>query len=95
MALGSQIVNFVGLCLLDNTDDVGGIRHVPIMEKEGRRSFVRVDVKMIDPLGVKRGGAPFNTVNNIPFFEQQLGQVAAVLSRCAGDQRAFAGGVAR
>jgi hypothetical protein len=36
----------------DNTDDIGRVRHVSIMEEEGE-SFLRVDVKMIDALCVE------------------------------------------
>ena len=49
---------------------------------------VRVGVKMIDARRVEGAGAPDDTVNFVAFFEQQIGQVTAVLAGDAGDERA-------
>ena len=95
MALRREIVDFVRLGFLDDANDVGRVRHVPIVEEEARRGLVRVDVKMIDPLRVEGRSSALNAMNDIIFFEQEFGKVTAVLAGDAGNQRGFACGTSR
>jgi hypothetical protein len=44
--------------------------------------LVWILIKMIDPVGIERGGAALDTVDFVAFGEQQLGEVGTVL---AGD----------
>ena len=47
--------------------------------------LVRVQVEVIDPAGVEAARAAFDPMHLVALFQQQLGQVAAVLPRDAGD----------
>ena len=50
---------------------------------------MRIDVEMIDSLGVERRRTPLHTMNDIALFQKELGKVAAILARDAGDERRF------
>jgi hypothetical protein len=50
---------------------------------------MRVDIEVIDALGVERRCAPFHAMNDISLFQKELGKVAPVLARDAGDKRRF------
>ena len=43
-------------------------------------------VKMIDTLGVELRCTTFDTVNLVPFFDQQLGEVRTILTSDPGNQ---------
>jgi hypothetical protein len=47
MALGGQVVNLVGLDLLDDPDQVGGIGQIAIVHQKPDILFVRIFVKMV------------------------------------------------
>ena len=90
MALRREIVDLVGLRFLNDPDDIGRIRHVPVMQEERRRAFMRIDVEMIDSLGIKRGCASLHAMDDVIAFQKQFRQIAAVLAGDASDQRGFA-----
>jgi hypothetical protein len=53
VALGGQIVNLVGLGLLHQTDQIGGVGQVAVVEKEPGLMLVGVDVEVINAAGVE------------------------------------------
>ena len=53
MALGGEVVDFIRLGLLNDPDQVCGIRHVPIVEHEALVLFVGVLIEMLDPARIK------------------------------------------
>jgi hypothetical protein len=62
------------------------------MEEEGGRILVRVHIEVVDPFCVEGRSAPFNAMDNIPFLDQEFGEIASVLACDAGDERGFACG---
>src|SRR3954465_16004596 len=44
---------------------------------------------MLDPRPQEMTSAPHDAMHRVPFFQKQFGQIGAVLSSDAGDQRAF------
>ena len=89
MRLGRQVVEFVGLHLLDDPHQAGGVGHVSVVQDELAVVDVGILVEMIDAVGVEQRGAPFDAVDFVAFFQQKLGQVGAVLSGHPGDQCFF------
>jgi hypothetical protein len=55
MALGSEVINLGRPDLLHQTDQIGGIRHVAIVQQERHIAGVRIFIEMIDARGVERG----------------------------------------
>ena len=51
--LGGEIIDFVGLRLLHDADDVGGVGHVAIFRSKATPFLVRIVIEMIDPRGVE------------------------------------------
>ncbi len=49
-------------------------------------SLMRIDIEMIDALGVERGRAALDAVHDVAFRQQQFGEIGAVLTGDAGDQ---------
>ena len=52
MAHRRQVIDLVGLCLLDDTDQIGAVRHISIVETKPYVFFMRVLVEMIDAFGI-------------------------------------------
>src|SRR5215475_16084074 len=86
MALGREIVNLVGLVLLDQADHVGGICQVAIVHEKSRLVLMRINVEIIYAPGIERGRSTFDAMHYVPFSQQEAGQMGAVLSRNARDQ---------
>ena len=86
MALGSEVVYFVGLHFLHDANQVRRIGHIAVMEKERDALLVGVPVQVVDPLRIEKAAAPLQAVHLIPFRQQQFRQVGAVLSGDSGDE---------
>src|SRR5262245_41480864 len=81
MALSREIVNLVGLVLLDQADHVGGICQVPIVHETSRLVLMRINVEIIYARSIERGRSTFDHMHYVPSFQQEAGQMGAVLSR--------------
>jgi hypothetical protein len=91
VALGCEIIDLRGLDLLDDADQAGAVGEVAVVELETDVGFVEITVEVIDPSGVERGGAPFDTVDNVALAQQKFREIGAVLSSHPGDQSDFVG----
>ena len=69
MRLSSEIIDLVWLNVLDEPDEVGGVGEIPVMHEEVGVLLMGVDIKMIDTLGVERGGAPLHAMDLILLFQ--------------------------
>ena len=78
MALRGEIVDLVGLDLLDDADQVGGVGHVAVMQMEAAPALVRVLVEMIDALGVEGRRPALDAVDDNP-WRAAIRRVGAVL----------------
>ena len=86
MALGGKVVNFIRLRILDDPNEVGSVRHVPVVHGKAQLLLVRILIKMIDPPGIERGRAPLQAMNDIALVEQEFGKVRAILPGDSGNQ---------
>jgi hypothetical protein len=62
VALGGQVVDLVGLNLLEDADQVGGIGQVPVVEDEITVLLVGVLVQVVDAVCVEKGGPALDAV---------------------------------
>jgi len=92
VTLCGEVIDFVGLDLLQDADQAGGVGQVAMMEDEPAVGLVRVLVEVVDPLGVEQGGAAFNAVDDVALVQQELGEIRAVLAGDAGDECGFVHG---
>jgi len=89
VALGGQVVNFIGLHLLDDADQVGGVGQIAIVQPESHLLLVRAGVKVVDARRVEGGRTTFDTVDFAALGQQELRQVGAALACDAGEQSSF------
>ena len=90
-APGGEVVDFVGLDLLDDADQAGRVGHVAMVEEEAHALFMAILIQMVDAVGVEQAGAPLEAVHFVAFFQQEFGKVGAVLAGDAGDEGGFVG----
>ena len=86
MGLSAEIVDFVGLELVEQLYHLHGIGEVAVVEMELHAVNVRVAVKVIDPARVEGRGPANHAVNFVAFGEQELGEIRTVLSGDTGDE---------
>ena len=89
MRLRREIVDLVGLRLLDDADQIGGVGQVAIVQDEARIGIMRILVEMLDPPGVEARRPTLDAVHLVALGEQQFGEIGAVLAGDAGDQSHF------
>jgi hypothetical protein len=70
MGLSREIIDLVGLCLLDDSDQIGGVGQIPVVKDESWLGNVRIFVEMLDPPGVEARGSALDAVNDIPLLKQ-------------------------
>jgi hypothetical protein len=95
VALRGEVVDLVGLHLLDDAHQAGAVGHVAVVEDEAAVRFVRILVEMVDAVGVEQRSATLDAMHFVALVEQELGEVGTVLAGHAGDQCDFAGHVLR
>ena len=86
VGLRGQVVDLVRLHLLHDVDQRRRVRHVAVVQDEVRIGVVRVFVDVVDARGVEQRGAALDAVHLIPFGQQKLGQIRAVLPGNSCDQ---------
>ena len=82
MALRREVVDLVGADGRDDLEDAQRVAEVAVVEVEARPAL-----QMGDPLAVVGRTAPDDAVDLVALLQQKLREVAAVLSRHAGNQR--------
>ncbi len=63
VALRGEVVDFVGLNLLDDADEAGAVGEVAVVQDELAPGFVRVLIEVVDSVGVEQRGAAFDAVH--------------------------------
>ena len=84
MALGSQIVDFIGLDFFQDAIQVTAVREVPVMQDHLQIFFMWILIQVVNPAGVKTAGPPDNAVHLVTFPDEQLSKVGPILSCDAG-----------
>lgn len=89
MALGGEVVDFVGLNLLNDADEAGAIGQVAMMEEEAYAFVVTILVEMIDAVCVEETRATLYAVDDVAFIEQKFRKIGTVLTGNTGDEGDF------
>ena len=80
--LCGEVVDLVGLDLLDDVDERGAVGHVAVVKDELRVGIVGVLVDVVDTSGIEERGAALDAVDLVAFGEEEFGKIGSVL---AGD----------
>jgi hypothetical protein len=86
VTLSREIVDFVRLHTLDDAQKAHRIRHVAVVQDEPTVRYIRSLVKMVNAIGVEERRAALDAVDLIPFIEQKLSEIRAILASNARDQ---------
>lgn len=73
MALGAEVIDFIGLRFLHDADQVAGVAEVAIVQLEVGVLDVRVLVDVVNALGVEQRSTALDTVNDVALLQQKLG----------------------
>ena len=69
MALGTEVVDFVGLRFLNDAHQVAAVAQIAIVEFEARIVDMRILINMVHPLGIERTGPALDAVDGVAFFQ--------------------------
>ena len=89
VALRTQVVDLVRLGFLHDADQVAAVAEVAVVQVKAGVVNVRVLVDVVHALGVELAAAALDAVHDVALFQQQLGEVRAVLAGDAGDEGDF------
>jgi hypothetical protein len=89
VALRGEVVNLVGLHLLDDAHQARAVGHVAVVQRETTVLLVRILVEVIDAVGIEQRGATLDAMHLVALVEQELGEIGTVLAGHAGDQCDF------
>ena len=85
MALRAQVVDLIRLRFLNDAGEVAAVAQVAIVQLEAGVVDVWVLVDVVYPLRVKGTGPALDAVHDVAFFQQEFGEITAVLAGDAGD----------
>ena len=86
MRLRTQIVDFIGLDLVDQTIQVSGVRQVTVMQMQRSTSLVRIRIDVIETIGIEIGCATDDAMYLVASGEQKLGKIGSILPRYSGNE---------
>ena len=90
MALGAEMIDLVGLQVVDQVGELPGIGQIAVMdEKPDVLSAARIDIKVADTRGVEAAGPAHDAVDLISLVEQEFRQIGAVLAGNPRNQSLF------
>jgi hypothetical protein len=69
VGLGGQVVDLVGLDLLDDAHQAGGVGQVTVVQGEGPVVDVRVLVQVVDAVGVEQAAAALDAVHFVALLQ--------------------------
>ncbi len=69
MRLGTEVIDLIGLHLLQNTREIGGIGQIAVMQNKVLVFHMRILINMIYALSVEGGGSSLDTVHLIPLLQ--------------------------
>src|SRR5205085_921139 len=87
MALAGEVINFRRTHLGENAAERGPIGEIAVMEEEALAIDIFVAAQMLDARAEKIARSPNDSMNGIAFFQQQFGQIRAVLAGDTGYKR--------
>jgi hypothetical protein len=70
MALRGQVVDFVRMHGLDDADQIGGVRHIAVMELKVLIRHMGILINMINTCRVKRRRTALDAMHKVPLGKQ-------------------------
>jgi hypothetical protein len=95
MALRGEVVDLRGADLADDPRQTTSVGHVAVMENQPRRGAEGLTAEVLEALGPGRTRTPHDAVDFIALGDEELGQIGAVLTSDACDERTLLDGRGR
>jgi hypothetical protein len=89
MALPGEMIDFRGPHFRKDAPQGGSIGKIAVMQEETFVGHALIAPQMLDARAQEIARSPNNSVNGVPFSEEQFRQVRAVLTGDAGDKRSL------
>ena len=70
MALGAEVVDLIGLHLLNDADQVAAVGEIAVVQHQARVAFVGVLVEVINAAGVEAAGSALDAMDLVSLFKQ-------------------------
>ena len=70
MALGAEVVDLVGLHLLNYSLQVAAVTQVAVMQRHAWILLMRILIEVIDPVGVEAAGPALDAMHVIALLQQ-------------------------
>jgi hypothetical protein len=81
------MVDFIGAYAIEQPREIERIGKIAVVEKEADTMDVGVGVKVIDPRRVEGRSAPDDSVDFVPLFQEEIGEITPVLAGDTRDER--------
>ncbi len=81
----AEVVDFVGLQVVEELHQIYRVREIAVMEEKPDAVTMGVLIEVIDAAGIEGARSPDDPVDFVPLFEQQIGQIGAILAGDAGN----------
>ena len=85
MALRGEIVDFIGLDLVHETDQTAAVAQVAVVQVQLVEGQIRAGLHGVKPRTVGAALAADDAVDLVTLFEQEFGEVGAVLATDTGE----------
>ena len=92
MGLRRKIVDFIGLALLNDANEVGRIGQIAVVQDAPGTLVLWNLADVLDTAGVERRETPLNAVDYTALRYQNLGQIGTILAGDIGDEGNLVGG---
>ena len=86
MTLGAKVVNLVRLKLVDQFDEIYGVREVAVVKEKLHAMHMRILIQVVDAIRVECARAADDAMDLVTFAKQEIGEIGSVLPCDAGDQ---------
>src|SRR6185312_7051582 len=86
MTLGREVVDLVRQHLLNYPNQVRGVRQVSVMQVQLDVALVRILIEVVYPIRVEGRRAALDAMHLVPFAQEELREIGAVLPGYSSDQ---------
>lgn len=93
MTLSCEVIDLVGLDLLDDADERAGVGHISVVEVQSSTAlhitYPFFEIEVLNALSVEGGGAANDAVDFVALLDEEFGEEGAVLPRYSSDECNF------
>ena len=90
MTLSCEVIDLIGLDLLDDTDERAGVGHISIVEVQSSTmlhvAYPFFEIDMLNATSVEGGGAANDPMDFVALLDEKFGEEGAILPRYPSDE---------